>query len=68
MDRYEQALERAKQGLPLDEVFPELKESVDERIRRAIISVMERSSTTSTILENENVSYSDALAWLEKQK
>ena len=26
MDRYEEALERAKKGLPIDEVFPELKE------------------------------------------
>ena len=33
MDRYEEALERAKKGLPIDEVFPELKESEDERIR-----------------------------------
>lgn len=37
MDRYEEALERAKQGLPIDEVFPELKESEEERIRKEIV-------------------------------
>lgn len=37
MGKYEEALERAKQGLPMDEVFPELKESEDERIRKALL-------------------------------
>lgn len=37
MDRYEEALERAKAGKPIDEVFPELKESEDERIRKELV-------------------------------
>lgn len=28
--RYKEALERARKGMPIDEVFPELKESGDE--------------------------------------
>ena len=34
--KYEEALERARQGLPIDKIFPELHESDDERIRKAI--------------------------------
>ena len=30
--RYEKALERARQGLPIDKIFPELYESEDERM------------------------------------
>ena len=37
MGKYEEALERAKAGKPLDEVFPELKESEDERIRKDLL-------------------------------
>lgn len=39
---YEEAIERAKAGKPLDEVFPELKlkESEDERIRKELLEVI----------------------------
>ena len=37
MGKYEEAMERAKAGKPMDEVFPELKESEDERIRKALL-------------------------------
>ena len=58
MDRYEEALERAKAGLPMDEVFPELKESEDERIRKEIIAFIKK-----------NVEFNDAwIAYLEKKK
>ena len=43
MDRYEEALERAKAGKPMYEVFPELKESEDERIRKAPTSKRRKS-------------------------
>ena len=72
--KYKDALERAryyhcdgvKQEIidALEYVFPELKESEDEKIRKAIIEFFE--------LQDENTTYSfvsrnDILAWLEKQ-
>lgn len=68
MDRYEEALERAKKGLPIDEVFPELKESEDERIRKMLIEQMERWKKAA---EDNNLDVKDAsaaIAYLEKQK
>ena len=65
--RYEEALERAKAGKPLDEIFPELKKSDDERIINAI-SVAICGETAMTILELNKVKLDDALAYLEKQK
>lgn len=70
--RYDDALERAKklyrQGTITESlcfVFPELKESEDERIRKAIIEYFN--------LQDDNTTYSfipkkDILAWLERQK
>ena len=69
-EKYEQALERAKAYHNdytkdiVEEIFPELKESEDERIRKAIIEFFE--------LQDENTTYSfvkrnEILAWLEKQ-
>lgn len=76
--KYKEALDRAKKWrnapnsdkIPtyanrvIEEIFPELKESEDEKIRKAIILFFE--------LQDDNTTYSlvpkkDILAWLEKQ-
>lgn len=67
---YKDALERAKYYHDrdniqfLENIFPELAESEDERIRKAIVEFFE--------LQDDNTTYSfipkkDILAWLEKQ-
>ena len=67
MDRYEEALERAKKGLPIDEVFPELKESEDERIRKELIGYLtHRAEVTGFIDEDKDCKR--WIAYLEKQK
>jgi len=59
MGKYEEALELARQGKPIEEIFPELKESEDERIRKEIISY----------LESRDFDIEDGwIPWLEKQK
>ena len=56
----------------LKEAYPELRESEDERIRKAIILGIKRcedaGSIFGTVINNEGVNYHDVLAWLEKQK
>ena len=71
---YKNALERArvwkeKSGMPadkqgiLDDIFPELKESEDEKIRTAIIHFISHTPTVPKgIIGKETM-----LAWLEKQ-
>ena len=64
---YDEALERAKKlhdKIDIKEIFPELNESEDERIKKAIIEFFES--------EDDNTTYSlvrkkDIIAWLEKQ-
>lgn len=67
-EEYQNALERAKKGLPIDEVFPELKESEDERIRKEMIHWLK-----GFIGEEEGCGYTEdeireRIAYLEKQK
>ena len=65
---YEEALERAKQGLPIDEIFPELKESEDERNRKQIVGFIRWAIDRGSIT-NEQREMSDSwLAYLERQK
>lgn len=76
---YKEALERArtwkyKSGMPkdkqgiLDDIFPELCESKDKRIRKAIYSVLKYLETDcSWDSLDEEVDISDAYDWLEKQ-
>lgn len=66
-EKYKNALERAnklyEQGTiteSLGYVFPELKESEDERIRKAIIAYISHD-------QHCGVSNADMIAWLEKQ-
>lgn len=67
--RYEEALERAKQGLPIEEVFPELKESEDERIRKAIgLILIATEEDQDAFYRTHNLTRKECTAWLEKQK
>jgi len=77
-NKYEQALKKAriwkdkssmpkdKQGI-LDDIFPELKESDDERIRKELIDIVKCAYKRGVIIlgEKEKEKY---IAWLEKQE
>lgn len=77
---YDEALERAKKWynapnvdkIPtfgnrvIEEIFPELKESEDERIRKALVEMV-HDTTGDSLWIDYNVHKEDALAWLEKQ-
>ena len=72
--KYKEALERAKklyeQGTiteTLSYIFPELKESEDERIRKALLELV-HDTTGDELCVDYNVHKEDALAWLEKQE
>ena len=78
--RYDEVLEKARQlcAYPttkpfisdLQDFFPELKESEDERIRKALIdgfTVMKESKNCGKTFSNHNIPVVDILAWLEKQ-
>ena len=62
---YDKAIERTKKlysnGIA-EEIFPELKESEDEKIRKEIISILRNTYWTS----NRN-RFNELVAWLEKQ-
>ena len=63
---YDEAIERAKKlyskGIA-EEIFPELKESEDDKIRKEIISILRNAYWTS----NKN-RFNELVAWLEKQR
>ena len=59
---YDEAIERAKKLGIAEEIFPELKESEDEKIRKEIISILRNAYWTS----NRN-RFNKLVAWLEKQ-
>ena len=79
-EKYEQALERCKEEFnfnnlaysheeikqKLKHVFPELKESEDERIRKEILNVFKQLDECTTIC-GRNYDYAKWIAWLEKQ-
>ena len=65
MDKYSEALERAKQGLPIDEIFPELKESEDEQSKKWILEYLYDGLRKSD--EQFKGQFKAAIAWLEKQ-
>ena len=75
--RYDEAIERARTEYKKHEafkgfcemlvnIFPELAESDDERIRKALIDLIKCNERSGHTLLN-NVSTSSMLAWLEKQ-
>lgn len=75
--RYDEALERAEKALEvlgtdkcegarqIFSLFPELKESKDERIRKVIIGLLKQS--TYEDCDYDGVNMKDIYAWLEKQ-
>lgn len=73
--KYKEALERAKrlhseptggtERIVCEQIFPELIESADERIRKAIIEHLRQDIELEQILSEEVGS--DWIAWLEKQ-
>ena len=63
---YKEALERAKAGKPLDEVFSELKESEDERIRKSLVEYFRKFTPGN--MWDEMFSFGDVVSYLEKQK
>ena len=78
MDRYEEALERAKAAIEVaaypeevrrvaETIFPELRESEDERIRKALVKhFRDTKNCVGDIWAGMDVD--SILAWLEKQK
>ena len=73
-NRYEEALERARKYYnelracrakeKLEEIFPELRESEDERIRKFLVTIVNNLSAPNF----KEVDRKNVLAWLEKQK
>lgn len=76
-ERYRAALERARElsktvtGANYEYIFPELKESEDERIRKALIENFiffgGDHLETSKWGKDDDLLVTDILAWLEKQ-
>ena len=76
---YDEAIEKAriwkdKSGMPkdkqgiLDDIFPELKENEDERIRKALIDYFDDANKADeNPLQSYGVHTDKAIAWLEKQ-
>ena len=75
---YDEALERARvsrlqlidigeEATEIEHIFPELVESDDERIRKAIKKALQVRCDGSRIISDEPVTLEEATAWLEKQ-
>ena len=75
-EKYEQALERASKlrvqnpfdtvGQMVEHIFPDLRESEDERIRKGLIKAVSRIFEGHKLFDTD-VTREEALAWLEKQ-
>lgn len=69
--KYKEALERAKKYklkedlIITQDIFPELAESEDKRIKKAIIHVLYENYTDAAVIEG--VEIAEIVAWLEKQ-
>lgn len=81
--KYKEALEKLQEALAptedgckisgltrdcLENIFPELKESEDEKMLREIKRYIKEQGDKPTGLPNGTASVSDMIAWLEKQK
>ena len=72
-EKYNEILEWARKnkarlnGVPIEEVLPELAESEDERIRKALIKLMTVAGE-SYVMSATGFKKERLLAWLEKQK
>lgn len=81
-DKYEEALAKARfeykenpcatenEKKLLEIIFPELKESDDEKIRRFLVELVsnDKFNDYGGLYKDRNVLYDDVLAYLEKQK
>lgn len=71
---YKEALERARElsidgyldAIAIDELFPELEESEDERVRKGLVKAVS-GTLEGNKLFGTDVTREEALAWLEKQ-
>lgn len=75
MDKYEKALEQARNYYPdnlfLDTIFPELAGSEDERIRTQLLDFLEHLHSQGSTMDFDVWSKADCanwIVWLEKQK
>ena len=80
--KYKEALEKLQEALApkdgrkisgltracIESIFPELKESEDDRIRKAIKKALQVRCDGSRIISDEPVTLKEAIAWLEKQE
>ena len=74
---YDKALKRAREVIKnnqdfvrvtpqlMEEIFPELKESEDEMIKKSLIDYFDRFKSGD--MWNESFSFGDVIAWIEKQ-
>lgn len=78
MDKYEEALKRAKNhlnndGLTLEQyetiyrIFPELEESKDEKIRKRILLSLQKDIMTTKNAGCNTKDLEECISWLEKQ-
>jgi len=78
MEDYKNKLELAKERynnpkISIEEkkfieyIFPELRESKDERIRKLLIDIVKVNSCGRTLKDIDTLEYQNCLAWLEKQ-
>lgn len=67
-EKYKKALENAKAGKPIDEIFPELRESEDEKIRKFLIDYFEIIKSTLSDGVWKGFQIEKILAYFEKQK
>ena len=75
--KYKEALARAREihcnegekRRDMEFIFPELKESEDERVREALIELVKMvdKAPIGQIFGYEGIKYSDMIVWLEKQ-
>lgn len=80
-EKYEQALERARDNYKanqkigkleenevLSDIFPELEESEDEKVRKTLIRFFKDSYPNETEMYDGSVTVGKAIIWLENQK
>ena len=63
---YKKALELARKGAKIEEIFPELNEPSGEKIRKTLIDAIGRSGEFISILKNNGIFYEDAIKWLNE--
>lgn len=76
-EKYEKALERARklhseptggtERIVCEQIFPELIESEDEKIRKNLITFLKDEYGTNSNARFAGVKVRDIIAWLEKQ-